>query len=191
MVGHGGSSACSYLADPTSPIPSHCASIVVTSTLRVNNIFLNTCKCYTLLVNTCYIMCYGYVGTTILSEASLLAIAQLIVAFGMLQRFIYCVNYQYSPAWQQWQYRNKLYVIMFWTLECIVCSANHVETLCLTNSFVLYTMRLSPNSALNFEAMQIFVKWRWLQKSTHCSRWDAYIPKENYIEFIIHPQMTL
>ena len=35
MVGHGGSSASSYLADPTSPIPSHCASIVVTSTLRV------------------------------------------------------------------------------------------------------------------------------------------------------------
>ena len=31
----GGSSAGSYLADPTSPIPSHCASIVVTSTLRV------------------------------------------------------------------------------------------------------------------------------------------------------------
>ena len=25
MVGHGGSSAGSYLADPTSPIPSHCA----------------------------------------------------------------------------------------------------------------------------------------------------------------------
>ena len=35
MVGHGGSSASSYLTDPTSPIPSHCASIVVTSTLRV------------------------------------------------------------------------------------------------------------------------------------------------------------
>ena len=32
MVGHGGSSAGSYLADRTSPIPSHCASIVVTST---------------------------------------------------------------------------------------------------------------------------------------------------------------
>ena len=37
MVGHGESSAGSYLTDPTSPIPSHCASIVVTSTLRVNN----------------------------------------------------------------------------------------------------------------------------------------------------------
>ena len=37
MVGHGGSSAGSYLADPTSPIPSHCASIVMTSTVRVNN----------------------------------------------------------------------------------------------------------------------------------------------------------
>ena len=37
MVGHGGSSAGSYLADPTSPIPSHCASIVATSTLRVNS----------------------------------------------------------------------------------------------------------------------------------------------------------
>ena len=36
MVRHGGSSAGSYLADPTSPIPSHCASIVATSTLRVN-----------------------------------------------------------------------------------------------------------------------------------------------------------
>ena len=36
MVRHGGTSAGSYLADPTSPIPSHCASIVVTSTLRVN-----------------------------------------------------------------------------------------------------------------------------------------------------------
>ena len=35
MVGHGGSSASLYLADPTSPIPSHCASIVATSTLRV------------------------------------------------------------------------------------------------------------------------------------------------------------
>ena len=37
MVRHGGSSAGSYLTDPTSPIPSHCASIVVTSTVRVNN----------------------------------------------------------------------------------------------------------------------------------------------------------
>ena len=36
MVGHGGNSAGSYLADPTSPIPSHCASVVATSTLRVN-----------------------------------------------------------------------------------------------------------------------------------------------------------
>ena len=35
MVGHGGSSAGSYLADPTSPIPSHCASTVATSTVRV------------------------------------------------------------------------------------------------------------------------------------------------------------
>ena len=37
MVRHGGSSAGSYLADPTSPIPSHCASIVVTSTLTVKH----------------------------------------------------------------------------------------------------------------------------------------------------------
>ena len=42
MVGHGGSSAGSYLADPTSSIPSHCASIVATSTLRVNNLHLIT-----------------------------------------------------------------------------------------------------------------------------------------------------
>ena len=36
MVRHVGSSASLYLADPTSPIPSHCASIVTTSTLRAN-----------------------------------------------------------------------------------------------------------------------------------------------------------
>ena len=42
MVGHAGSSAGSYLADPTSPIPSHCASIVTTSTLRVNLAMLDT-----------------------------------------------------------------------------------------------------------------------------------------------------
>ena len=41
MAGHGGSSAGSYLADPTSPIPSHCASIVATNTLRVNNEICN------------------------------------------------------------------------------------------------------------------------------------------------------
>ena len=35
MVEHGGSSASSYLADPTFPFPSHCASIVATSTVRV------------------------------------------------------------------------------------------------------------------------------------------------------------
>ena len=40
MVGHGESSAGSYLADSTSPIPSHCASIVATSTLRVKYHYL-------------------------------------------------------------------------------------------------------------------------------------------------------
>ena len=44
MVGHGGSSAGSYLADPTSPIPSHCASIVVTSTLRVTLTHNGACQ---------------------------------------------------------------------------------------------------------------------------------------------------
>ena len=40
MVEHGESSAGSYLADPTSQIPYHCASIAVTSTLRVKMLFL-------------------------------------------------------------------------------------------------------------------------------------------------------
>ena len=43
----GGSSAGSYLADPTSPIPSHCASIVATSTVRVNT--LDTLLTYDLM----------------------------------------------------------------------------------------------------------------------------------------------
>ena len=56
MVGHGGSSAGSYLADPTSPIPSHSALIVVTSTLRVN--FTNQWnKPFTYLCNSPNIGC--------------------------------------------------------------------------------------------------------------------------------------
>ena len=42
MVRHGGSSAGSHLADPTSPIRSHCASFVATSTLRVNKDWVYT-----------------------------------------------------------------------------------------------------------------------------------------------------
>ena len=59
MVGHGGSSAGSYLADPTSPIPSHCASIVSTSTLRVKiliymDIFTFTCRTSALYSHTLF-----------------------------------------------------------------------------------------------------------------------------------------
>ena len=46
MVGHGGSSAGSYLVDPTSPIPSHCASVVVTSTLRVKGYLYDIWKAH-------------------------------------------------------------------------------------------------------------------------------------------------
>ena len=51
MVEHGGSSAGSYLADPTSSIPSHCASIIMTSTVRVNfhGIYYNRTECHDLL----------------------------------------------------------------------------------------------------------------------------------------------
>ena len=49
MVGYGGSSAGSYLADPTSPIPSHCAPTVATSTVRVKRI---TCI---FILNSCFI----------------------------------------------------------------------------------------------------------------------------------------
>ena len=49
MVRHRGSSAGSYLANRTSPIPSHCASIVVTSTLRVKtSLYIKTTECRTL-----------------------------------------------------------------------------------------------------------------------------------------------
>ena len=48
MVGHGGSSAGSYLVDPTSPIPSHCASIVAISTVRVKEAAEGTEKMWSL-----------------------------------------------------------------------------------------------------------------------------------------------
>ena len=62
MVGHGGSSASWYLADPTSPIPSHCASIVTTSTLRVNDPYT------ALPPGRKLIMCIDYQGSLITNE---------------------------------------------------------------------------------------------------------------------------
>ena len=38
MVGHEGSSAGSYLADPTSPIPSHCAVIILSKSIAVHQL---------------------------------------------------------------------------------------------------------------------------------------------------------
>ena len=38
MVGHGGSSAGSYLADPTSPIPSHCAVTTLFQSVPVHQL---------------------------------------------------------------------------------------------------------------------------------------------------------
>ena len=38
MLGHGGSSAGSYLADPTSPIPSHCAVITLFQSVSVHQL---------------------------------------------------------------------------------------------------------------------------------------------------------
>ena len=48
MVGHGGCSAGSYLADPTSPIPSHCAVIILFTSVPVHQLSwlaLHTCVC--------------------------------------------------------------------------------------------------------------------------------------------------
>ena len=50
MVRHGGSSDGSYLADATFPIPSHCASIAATSTLRVKHCQTEVFKHYALTI---------------------------------------------------------------------------------------------------------------------------------------------
>ena len=62
MVGHGGSSAGSYLADPTSPIPSHCASIVMTSTLRVN---ISKVRVYSLMSLSLIMSVLGLMSVTL------------------------------------------------------------------------------------------------------------------------------
>ena len=61
MVGHEGGSAGSYLADPTSPIPSHCASIVMASTLRVKHVYSVIYCCSVLQV-------YPHVSSAILLD---------------------------------------------------------------------------------------------------------------------------
>ena len=71
MVGHGGCSAGSSLADPTSSIPSHCALIVATSTLRVKTTWkhmqLTVWNVYGLTKHTCIvnslILATGWRGT--------------------------------------------------------------------------------------------------------------------------------
>ena len=49
MLGHGGSSAGSYLGDPTSPIPSHCAVIILFQSVAVHHLpclALQELKCH-------------------------------------------------------------------------------------------------------------------------------------------------
>ena len=47
MLGHGGSSAGSYLADPTSPIPSHCAVIILFQSVALlrDTVFIHALAC--------------------------------------------------------------------------------------------------------------------------------------------------
>ena len=66
MVGHGGSSAGSYLADPTSLIPFYSASIVATSNLRVNAL---VCKLQHYRMH--FRMFYIYVQETLASRQPL------------------------------------------------------------------------------------------------------------------------
>ena len=77
MVGHGGSSASSYLADPTSPIPSHCASIVATSTLRVN------CRKWAGWALTIHVTV-----TSQTNEAIMLGMLQMIISFILMCKSI-------------------------------------------------------------------------------------------------------
>ena len=96
MVGHGGSSAGSYLADPTSPIPSHCTSIVVTSTVRVT--FMSRCRwsfgqdlygVVTIIMNVVLILSdlcdYGMIVAEIV--AVMLALTVLVATIDALRHF--------------------------------------------------------------------------------------------------------
>ena len=63
MVGHGGSSAGSYLADPTSPIPYHCAVIILFKSASVQQLSwlalkeLITCISIVSSATTCRVCC--------------------------------------------------------------------------------------------------------------------------------------
>ena len=80
MVGHGGSSAGLYIADPTSPIPSHCASIVATSTLRVKTLY--TVSCLNLPV--------GFMTFTILGAPHYVDHMKLPSSISKMHRYVDC-----------------------------------------------------------------------------------------------------
>ena len=46
MVGYGGSSAGSYLTDPTSPMPSHCAVIIQFKIVSVHQFVMTSTLSY-------------------------------------------------------------------------------------------------------------------------------------------------
>ena len=52
MLGHGGSSAGSYLADPTSPIPSHCAVIILFQSVAVHQLLWLALQELTVIMET-------------------------------------------------------------------------------------------------------------------------------------------
>ena len=118
MVGHGGSSAGSYLADPTSRIPSHCASIVVTSTVRVNpeDTSLWAMEVHFLVHTLRMLLCKG---TLLLTQESILNFLRYkflySIQFSSPWLFSRCFhNEEACPecSWLTQKFSNKFYAII-------------------------------------------------------------------------------
>ena len=126
MVGHRGGSAGSYLADPTSPIPSHCASIVATCTLRVKfHQALSYFWLFSLLkVTGCsvhmFLLCYSSYQNVFavffwpFSELTLTVLVQRWVNFDQLDMNFWKLNIFWASN-KQTMYRNWFFY--FWRLR--------------------------------------------------------------------------
>ena len=69
MLGHGGSSVGSYLADSTSPIPSHCAVITVSECLSASIVVTSTARVKFICIVIAVIFSYSVIAKFVLLKS--------------------------------------------------------------------------------------------------------------------------
>ena len=183
MLGHGGSSAGSYIADPTSPIPSHCAchytvstccsaSIVVTSTVRVKYVYSITdfklvvcwqCRVFVVLrwmsdycffIDVCLLICPSICYHFSTQTMNFTVLFSNIYSLVISMKLIQI----FREIWLIVQVEGFLNSDNVYSLKSIFSSYDFNWTY-FYQCFIIWEKKVSCSASLISEAFKLFMKW--------------------------------